>query len=122
MSLATTVGGANAEPVIDNDSLFAAGYLDGDGDPRLLAHLLQEVLPCEGGDRWDHDDSLHVSRAQFSRGSWATAAAATGYRDPRNPYHVGYNVAWWLGALEREGRSPGSSAGWPSCWWTGVVP
>lgn len=107
---------------VDADALFAQGYLDGAGPPHYLRHLVEDVLPCEGGDSWEHADAYHVSRAQFAWGSWKTAALHTGHADPLDPYHVGRNVAWLINELERGRISPGSTGGWPHCWWVGRVP
>lgn len=38
--------------------------------------------------------------------------------DAADPYHVGFNVAWWVNAIDH----PGTRSGWPHCWWVGNVP
>ena len=111
-----------AEGDLDGDALFSRGFIDGGGDPGLLRHLLEDLLPCEGGSSWDHEDAYHVSRAQFAHGTWNAAARATGRWDFRDPYDVGFNVAWLLDYLQRAGVSPGSTGGWPTCYWVGNVP
>src|SRR3990167_8412106 len=104
----------------DADCLFAAGYRDAGGPERYLRHLVEDVLPCEGAPDWSIIDyrNGYVSRAQFSPDSWRSAAAHTGVTAP-DPYSVGRQVAWWINAIEREGLSPGSTAGWPTCWYAG---
>jgi hypothetical protein len=59
----------------------------------------------------------YLSAFQFTPGTWAAAARATGFADPLNPYDVGRNVAWLVQRVD-----PGSTGGWPVCWWRGLVP
>lgn len=101
------------------DQAFAAGYLDHGGDPSLLAHLLANVLPCEGGPTFRNDyGNGYISRAQFHPGSWATAVRHTGLNDGANPYHVGANVATWIRLIGGAGPA-GTTSGWPVCWHRG---
>jgi hypothetical protein len=96
------------------DCLFAYGYLQHQGPTVHLRRLLENVAPCEGGPDWDVHDyhNGYLSRLQFTPGSWATAAHATGLDDFTDPYSVGANVAWWISHID----DPGSSEGWPVCW------
>jgi hypothetical protein len=107
---------------------FAEGYLDYDGNPAWLRHFIEDVLPCESSE-WDgYYANGYVSRAQFHVDSWRRAVGNTKLNDPRNPYHVGANVAWWANAIEH----PGGSGGWGGlqdedgnylgCWYRGVMP
>ena len=111
---------AAAYAVVDGDAAFIAGYLDHGGNPAWQAHFLYDVAPCEGGPTWGIADygNGYISRLQFHPGSWATAATHTGLWDGADPYHVGANVAWWSGAIDH----PGTTSGWPYCWWVGSVP
>src|SRR3990167_10485294 len=98
----------------DADCLFAAGYRDAGGPERYLEHLLRDVRPCEG--EWGVAyTGPHVSAFQFDRGSWAIAARATGFTEALDPYSVGFNVAWWILHI----KDPGSTEGWPTCWYAG---
>ncbi len=92
---------------------FSDGYAAYQGEPAWLAHFVNVVLPCESSEWGGWYSNGYVSRAQFSPGSWATAVQHTALADPTDPYHVGANVAYWSGAIDH----PGSSAGWPTCWW-----
>jgi hypothetical protein len=103
------------------DCLFAAGYLDHGGPPGYLRHLLDDVRPCEG-EWWIVYDNGYMSALQFTPGTWAGVARKTQLWDPLDPYHVGANVAALINDLERAGRSPGSTGGWPTCWWRGLTP
>ena len=100
------------------DGAFLQGYRDYGGNPAWEAHWLLDVLPCESG-HWGQDwyANGYRSRAQFHPGSWATASAITGQIDGSDPYAVGANVAAWSNLIAH----PGSTAGWPTCWWRGVV-
>lgn len=87
------------------DGLHDGGWLDGD------AHIRRMVW-CESGWRIETEGQF-LGLAQFHKGSWAIAARATGFDDWRNPYHQGFNTAYWINVI----WLPGSSAGWPNCWW-----
>ena len=87
---------------------FFDGYRDAGGqDEGRVAAMIQ----CESSWRLDQG-GYHLGLAQFDPGTWATVSAITGYADWLNPYHQGANVATWASMI-----SPGTSAGWPSCWW-----
>lgn len=111
---------------------FLAGYRSAGGPALYDAHLVNDVLPCEGNDPeievawYDHFTipyrNGYISPAQFSPDSWATAALHTGLSDPTDVNTVGANTGWWIKALEAEGSHPGGSGGWSVCWWRGVVP
>jgi len=82
-------------------------------------HLLRNVGPCEGGPTFRNDyGNGYVSRFQFHPGSWATAAAISGYNDGGDPYHVGANVATWIRLIGGR-EAAGTTSGWPVCWWRG---
>lgn len=119
-SAASTPVGQDASIPLDGDAAFIAGYQDHGGNPAWLAHFLYDVAPCEGGYSWGIADygNGYVSRLQFHPGSWATAASHTGLWDGADPYHIGANVAWWSSAIDH----PGTTSGWPHCWWVGSVP
>lgn len=89
---------------------FIRGYRDLGGNPAWETRFTQQVIPCESGWEWQRGDSFHVSVAQFSPASWATASKATGLADPESLYHVGANVAWWSSEV-----GPEPPGGW-SCW------
>ena len=105
--------------IVLGDGAFLQGYRDFGGNAAWEAHFLNDVLPCESG-HWGQDwyANGYRSRAQFHPGSWATASAITGQIDGSDPYAVGANVAVWSNLIAH----PGSTAGWPTCWWRGVVP
>jgi hypothetical protein len=76
-----------------------------------------DVRPCEG--EWGVEyGNGYVSAFQFTHGTWANAASHTGQSDPLRPYDVGVNVAWLLAQI----TNPGSTGGWPTCWWRGSIP
>ena len=93
---------------------FFQGYRDG-GAP-YPEERIDAMIQCESSWRIDPGGS-HLGLAQFDPGTWATVSGITGFADPYNPYHQGYNVAVWASMI-----SPGTTAGWPSCWWVGSVP
>ena len=86
-----------------------AGYRDAGGREDYLAHIVGAVIPCEYG--WEPyvKVNYYESRAQFDPGSWATAGGG----DPADDYTVGRNVANWIAMID----DPGSTSGWPTCWW-----
>lgn len=105
----------------DEDCLFARGFVDAGGPLQYLRHLLEDVRPCEGNFGVAYANG-YVSAFQFTPGTWAAMARKTGLWDPLNPYDVGANVAALIVELERSGVSPGSSGGWPVCFWRGSIP
>jgi len=87
------------------DGLHDGGWLDDD------AHIRRMVW-CESG--WQIETTgQFLGLAQFHVGTWPLAARATGFDDWRNPYHQGFNTAYWINGI----AAPGSTAGWPHCWW-----
>ncbi len=88
---------------------FFQGYRDAGG--QYPKGLIDAMVQCESSWRLD-PDGYHLGLAQFSPGTWATVSAITSFTDPYNPYHQGYNVAVWSSMV-----SPGTTAGWPYCWW-----
>lgn len=90
--------------------------MDGGGPVAYVSHLARDVRPCEGDWGVAYENG-YVSAFQFTPSTWRAAAAGTGLGDPLNAYHVGANVAWLVQRVD-----PGSSGGWPSCWWRGLVP
>ena len=70
------------------------------------------MINCES--HWNPlAEGIHWGLAQFHPGTWATVAEITGLNDWKNPYHQGFNAATWANLVE----APGSSTGWPYCWW-----
>ncbi len=94
-------------PPTSIEGLFFQGYREGGGvypEERIAA-----MIQCESS--WHIDPGgYHLGLSQFDPGTWATVSAITGFADPYNPYHQGYNVAVWASMI-----SPGTTAGWPSC-------
>ena len=93
----------------DDRDCFFLGYRDAAG--QYPEELIDAMVLCESSWRID-PRGYHLGLAQFSPGTWATVSAITGLADPYNPYHQGYNVAVWSSMI-----SPGTTAGWPYCWW-----
>ncbi len=88
---------------------FFQGYRDAGG--QYPEEQIDAMVQCESS--WQLDPGgYHLGLAQFSPGTWTTVSAITGFSDPYNPYHQGYNVAVWSSMV-----SPGTTAGWPYCWW-----
>lgn len=88
---------------------FFQGYRDAGG--QYPERLIDAMVQCESS--WQLDPGgYHLGLAQFAPGTWATVSAITGLTLPDNPYHQGYNVAVWSSMI-----SPGTTAGWPYCWW-----
>ena len=88
---------------------FFQGYRDAGG--QFPEERIDAMVQCESS--WQLDpDGYHLGLAQFSPGTWATVSAITAFTDPYNPYHQGSNVAVWSSMI-----SPGTTAGWPYCWW-----
>lgn len=114
--VASTLGGVQNAPSCPatwtpDDCRFAHGYRDAGGPERWLRHLVEDVRPCEG--EWGVVyQNGYVSAFQFTPGTWGNAARATGRYDALEPYDVGQNVAWLMQRVD-----PGSSGGWPTCWW-----
>jgi len=105
--------------VIDAWDAFRQGYRDFGGREGWLEHFVQDVFSsCESTVWGGWYSNGYVSRAQFHPDSWATTVRNTGLVEPTDPYVVGGNVAWWSNAI----RHPGSTAGWPTCWWWGNIP
>jgi hypothetical protein len=95
---------------------FSAGYLDAGGPPDLLDHFLYHVIPCES--HWnplDISDDGQIGLAQFDPGTWASYARPGA--DWRDPWEQGWATADLAGDLISRGESPGSSGGWPWCYW-----
>lgn len=88
---------------------FFYGYLDGKG--QYSTERIDAMILCESSWRID-PGGFHLGLAQFDPGTWAIVSAITGLTDWRDPYAQGYNVAVWSGMV-----SPGTTAGWPRCWW-----
>ncbi len=88
---------------------FFQGYRDAGG--QYPEGRIDAMVQCESTWRLD-PGGYHLGLAQFSPGTWATVSAITGLAGPYNPYHQGYNVAVWSSMV-----SPGTTAGWPYCWW-----
>jgi len=87
---------------------FLAGYRGAGGAANYEAHIVEDVIPCEyGWEPWQPGNG-YLSRAQFDPQSWETAGGG----DPADDYTVGANMARWMAMVD-----PGSSAGWPVCWW-----
>ena len=112
-----------AEAISDGDAAFLAGYRAYGGRPEWEQHFLRDVLPCEGGPAWGIADygNGYLGRAQFTGDSWTRAgilAAKPEPLDAASPIDVGVAVAVWSNAIDH----PGSSGGWPWCWWQGDVP
>jgi hypothetical protein len=98
-------------------SEFLAGYRAAGGPPDLESHILNNVIPCESGWIPSRVSSAgHLGLLQFDPGTWASAGGG----DWADPHTQGRNGATWLWMLEAEGSSPGSTAGWPGCWWAGA--
>ncbi|KKN02113.1 hypothetical protein LCGC14_1121160, partial [marine sediment metagenome] len=72
---------------------------------------IDAMIFCESTWRID-PGGQHLGLAQFDPGTWAVVSGITGYTDWRDPFSHGYNVAVWASMV-----SPGTSAGWPNCWW-----
>jgi len=93
---------------------FLNGYRYCGGPPEYEQHLVQIVIPCESG--WVLDPGgYHLGLAQFDPQTWAVAAPPES--DFRQAVAQGCAVARWI----NRGIDPGSSAGWPYCWWAGQV-
>jgi len=70
------------------------------------------VIRCESNWRLLAGGGVHLGLAQFAVGTWANVSGRTGLGDWTNAYHQGFNVAVWSALV-----SPGTTAGWPVCWW-----
>ena len=103
--------GQRSEQIICTDDwdCFFLGYRGAGG--QHPEGQIDAMVQCESSWRLD-PDGYHLGLAQFSPGTWVTVSAITGLADPYNPYHQGYNVAVWASMV-----SPGTTAGWPYCWW-----
>jgi hypothetical protein len=88
---------------------FFQGYRDAGG--QYPEERIDAMIQCESTWRID-PGGYHLGLAQFDPGAWGIVSAITGFTDPYSPYHQGFNVAVWASMI-----SPGTSAGWPSCWW-----
>lgn len=95
----------------EDRALFRAGFLAAAGDPAALAHV-EAVITCESGWRNIYGPggpNGYYSVAQFEPGSWESAGGG----DPFDLDQTGGNVARWMVMVD-----PGSTSGWPLCWWT----
>ena len=93
----------------DTYTRFFEGYREGAG--QYLEDRIDAMIQCESTWRID-PGGYHLGLAQFDPGTWGIVSALTGFTDPHNPYHQGFNVAVWASMV-----SPGATAGWPYCWW-----
>jgi hypothetical protein len=91
----------------DTYTRFFDGYRAAGGQDEAR---IDAMIWCESSWRID-PGGFFLGLAQFDPGTWATVSAITGFADPYNPYHQGFNVAVWASMI-----SPGTTAGWPSCW------
>lgn len=130
-AVAITIGGLSfgqqaqtafgQEPRIDDECAtvcpFYAGYLDGSRGEAWLLDLavhVADVIDCESG--WQtRPEGYHLGLGQFAPETWAANARAGA--DPGDPYEQGFAVATLIRRLGERGVSPGSTAGWPACWW-----
>ena len=87
---------------------FFWGYRDGGG--QYPEERIDAMINCESG--WQIDPGNEWGLAQFNPGTWGIVSGITGLIDWRDPYAQGYNVAVWASMV-----SPGTTAGWPYCWW-----
>lgn len=99
---------------------FGRGYLDAGGPPDLLAHFTGRVIPCESSGLIDPGNPDYLGIAQFTRGTFAANARAGA--DWRDSYEQGWAVGTLIRRLLASGVSPGSTAGWPTCWHVGGGP
>ncbi len=91
----------------DTYTQFFEGYFAAEG--QYSQERIDAMIQCESSWRLD-PGGYHLGLAQFAVGTWATVSAITGYTDWLDAYSQGYNVAVWASMI-----SPGTSAGWPSC-------
>jgi len=107
------LGNADTLPYVqgpsDTYTQFFDGYRAAHG--QYPEERIAAMIQCESSWRLD-PGGWHRGLAQFDPGTWATVSAITGYADPYNAFHQGYNVAVWASMV-----SPGTTAGWPYCWW-----
>lgn len=100
---------------------FALGYRERAGaDSRLLrvlAHVVDDVIPCEAGPDWPSDPGNPEYRglAQFHPDTWERARRSA-EADWRDPWEQGWAMANWIGKLLDSGSHPGGTGGWPHCW------
>ncbi len=93
----------------DDWDCFFQGYRDAGG--QYPEGRIDAMVQCESS--WQLDPGgYYLGLAQFGPGTWTTVSAITGLAHPYDPYHQGYNVAVWSSMI-----SPGTTAGWPYCWW-----
>jgi hypothetical protein len=90
----------------DTYTQFFEGYRAAGGQDEAR---IDAMIWCESSWRIN-PGGFFLGLAQFDPGTWATVSAITGFADPYNAYHQGYNVAVWASMI-----SPGTSAGWPHC-------
>lgn len=90
---------------------FSRGYQDAGGDPALLPHVI-EVVDCESSWQLDPGNPDYWGLGQFVPSTWyANARAGASWMDP---YEQGWAMATLIGKVD-----PGSTGGWPVCWWVG---
>jgi hypothetical protein len=100
---------------------FVDGYDAALGPAEYRAHFVVDVVPCES--EWDQNKvspSGHLGLAQFAPGTWASYARFGAETDWRSSWEQGWTAANLLGDLLDGGVSPGSTAGWGTCWWEGL--
>lgn len=101
----------------DPTAEFLAGYQAAGGPLDQESHIINAVIPCESGWSPTRTSSQgHLGLMQWDLGTWE-AAGGGDWTDPRTQ---GRNTATWLRHLAATGQSPGSTAGWPGCWWSGT--
>jgi hypothetical protein len=103
-----TAGAAETVSLTRTVAVFFQGYRAASG--AYPEERIDAMIRCESTWRID-PGGYHLGLAQFDPGTWGIVSGVTGLTDPYNPYHQGFNVAVWASMI-----SPGTAAGWPSCW------
>jgi len=98
---------------------FLQGYRDAGGPVYYEGHLVNDVIPCESTwNPWAISPVGDAGLLQFAAVTWGWNA-----RYPSAPWQSAYEQGWagakLLNWLNANGISPGSTFGWPHCWWTG---
>ena len=92
---------------------FLDGWNDGGGAALKSPASVSRWVTCESGPGWNVVTAgSFLGLLQFHPSTFGTIATITGLWDAYDPYHQGFNGATWALMVE-----PGSTAGWPRCWW-----
>jgi hypothetical protein len=92
---------------------FVDGWAEGGGLLLRGSASAWRLVICESNGNIT-GPGFHLGLLQWHPSTWAAVAAITGYYDPWNPFHQGFNGGYYSTQMT---AAPGGTGGWPVCWW-----